>query len=65
MNRILVLGGSGISERLGLTNASFTGENSETKEYLGVLSAREDIPGTLKLTITQLLDSIDDIGGYL
>lgn len=54
-----------ISERLGLTNVSFTGESGETKEYLGVLSARKDIPGTLKLTITQLLDSIDDIGGNL
>lgn len=53
-----------LSERQGLMNVSFTGESSETKEYLGILSAREDIPGTLKLTITQLLDSIDDyIGG--
>lgn len=50
--------------RLGLTKVSFIDESSEAKEYLGVLSTREEIPGGLKLTIDQLFDSIEDcIGG--
>lgn len=55
-----------LCERMGLANVSFTGENNETKEYLGVSSVRNGIPDNLKLTINQLLESMDyNIGGQI